>query len=159
MSGFIEHNFIRQGLCAVAAIHQGRNVEDPSRDNPHVHIIVPTRTVGPEGFNKKKDREHDKRKYVKIWRKEWASAQNRAYERNGLDIRVIVILLKSGRQQPLPKLSQRNHSCAYSLSLVRKCGIDGYEALKTHKNVDLLTKERKIRPNRAVIFITRIQVG
>ena len=88
VSGFIEHNFIRQCLCAVAAIHQGKNVEDPSRDNPHVHIIVPTRTVEPDGFSKKKDREHDKRKYIKIWREQWALAQNRAYERNGLDIRV-----------------------------------------------------------------------
>lgn len=88
VSSFIEHNFIRQGLCAVAAIHQGKNVEDPSRDNPHVHIIVPTRTVEPEGFSKKKDREHDKREYIGIWREQWAFVQNRAYERNGLEIRV-----------------------------------------------------------------------
>lgn len=85
---FIEDNFVNQGLCAIAAIHEGKNETNPSRNNPHVHIIVPTRTVGPDGFNKKKDREHDKRKYIAIWREQWALIQNRTYERNGLDIRV-----------------------------------------------------------------------
>lgn len=85
---FIESNFVSCGLCAVAAIHRGHNRDDPSRNNPHVHIIVPTRTVGEDGFNKKKDREHDKRKYITIWREQWAVVQNRAYERNGLDIQV-----------------------------------------------------------------------
>jgi len=51
---FIEDNFVNQGLCAIAAIHEGRNETDLSRNNPHVHIIVPTRIVGPDGFNKKK---------------------------------------------------------------------------------------------------------
>lgn len=85
---FIECNFLPFGLCAIAAIHRGRNRDDPSRNNPHVHIIVPTRPVGEDGFSKLKDREHDKRKYVNIWREQWAEVQNRAYERNGLDIRV-----------------------------------------------------------------------
>lgn len=76
------------GLCAIAAIHRGRNRDDPSKDNPHAHIIVPTRMVGPDGFSGKKDREHDKRKYVSIWREQWAEIQNRAYERSGYDIRV-----------------------------------------------------------------------
>lgn len=85
---FIEHNFVSYDLCAVAAIHRGHNRDDPSRNNPHAHIIVPTRTVGEDGFSKWKDREHDKRKYITIWREQWAAVQNRAYERNGLDIQV-----------------------------------------------------------------------
>lgn len=85
---FIENNFLSYGLCAIAAIHRGRNRDDPSRNNPHVHIIVTTRTVGEDGFSKRKDREHNKRKYINIWRAQWAELQNRAYERNGLDIRV-----------------------------------------------------------------------
>ena len=85
---FITRNFVDHDLCAIAAIHRGHNMDDPSRNNPHVHIIVPTRTVGPDGFSEKKDREHDKREYILIWRKQWAEVQNRAYERNHLDIRV-----------------------------------------------------------------------
>lgn len=85
---YIYNNFISHGLCAIAAIHEGKNADDPKRNNPHVHIIVPTRSVGPDGFSKKKKRELDKREYITIWREEWANVQNRAYERNGLDIRV-----------------------------------------------------------------------
>ena len=52
---FIRRNFLDHGLCAIAAIHRGLNRDDPSRNNPHVHIIVPTRPVGPNGFCEKKD--------------------------------------------------------------------------------------------------------
>lgn len=85
---YISNNFTSHGLCAIAAIHEGKNEADPKRNNPHVHIIVPTRSVEPDGFNKKKNREWDKRKYINIWREDWANVQNRAYERNGLEIRV-----------------------------------------------------------------------
>lgn len=85
---FIERNFIEYGLCAIAAIHEGRNETDPTRNNPHVHIIVPTRAVEMNGFCKTKNREWDKRVYINIWRQQWAELQNFAYERNNLDIRV-----------------------------------------------------------------------
>lgn len=85
---FVTDNFVRCGLCAVAAIHRGRNADTPLKNNPHAHIIVPTRTVWESGFSKKKDREHDKKQYLEVWREQWAAVQNRAYERNRLDIRV-----------------------------------------------------------------------
>ncbi|MCM1060845.1 MAG: MobA/MobL family protein [Eubacterium sp.] len=85
---FIEKNFVAHNLCAIAAIHEGRNKDDPSKNNPHVHIIVPTRFVESEGFSRLKDREHDKKEYLFLWREKWAKVQNRAYERNHLPIRV-----------------------------------------------------------------------
>ncbi len=88
VADFIQKNFLSCDLCAIAAIHAGRNPTDHTRDNPHVHIIVPTRTVTETGFSKRKDRERDKRAYIHLWREQWAAVQNRAYERNGLDIRV-----------------------------------------------------------------------
>lgn len=91
---YIETNFVACGLCAIAAIHEGKNEANPSRNNPHAHIIVSTRTVGPEGFSLKKNREHDRRMYINIWREQWSMVQNRAYERNSLDIRVSLKSLK-----------------------------------------------------------------
>lgn len=88
VNDFVTMNFIDDGLCVVAAIHEGRNEYAPSRNNPHVHIIVPTRRVGPAGFDQKKDREHDKRQYIDIWRRRWAFLQNIAYKRNKMDLRV-----------------------------------------------------------------------
>lgn len=85
---FIQENFVSQGLCAVAAIHRGKLPSNHPKSNPHVHIIVSTRTVGPEGFNPQKDREHDKRCYIEIWRRAWAEVQNRAYERCHIEKRI-----------------------------------------------------------------------
>ena len=88
VDAFLHRNFIDHSLCAIAAIHEGRNEDDPSRNNPHVHIIVPSREVGADGFSLRKNRMYDKREYIDIWRRDWAQEQNRAYERYGLDIRV-----------------------------------------------------------------------
>lgn len=85
---FIKTNFLDYGLGAVVAIHEGRNETDPAKNNPHVHILVTTRVIDPEGFSKWKDREHDSRKYITIWSERWARIQNRAYARNQLSTRV-----------------------------------------------------------------------
>ena len=47
---FVRENFTDRGLCAVAAIHQGKNPRCPQQDNPHAHILVSTRAVGAVGF-------------------------------------------------------------------------------------------------------------
>lgn len=85
---YIKDNFTSRGLCAIAAIHEGRNKDNPSFNNPHVHILVSTRTLDSNGFNRKKNRELDKRENITIWREQWAQIQNKAYEKNRLDIRV-----------------------------------------------------------------------
>ena len=97
---FVETNFMR--LPVVAAIHKGININAPERNNPHVHIIVPTRTVGADGFSKKKFTPLNAREYIKIWRCRWADAQNRAYERCGLDVRVSHKSLKDQNKEREP---------------------------------------------------------
>ena len=85
---FVENNFLCHGLCAVVAIHEGKNEREPSKNNPHAHIIVPTRTVSSKGLNEKTYREFNKSEYMHIWRAQWADVQNQAYERNNLPMRV-----------------------------------------------------------------------
>lgn len=108
VSKYVNDNFTHHGLCAIAAIHIVRNKADPAKDNPHVHLIVPTRTMGPDGFLPKKNREWNKRKYVILWRKRWAAVQNWAYEREGLNIRVSHERLDSREREPIPHLNQRD---------------------------------------------------
>lgn len=85
---YITENFLQHGLCAIAAIHTGIHETDSSRDNPHAHIIVPTRTLDDCGFSRKKFREFDRKENMSRWRQTWADVQNSAYERNALPIRV-----------------------------------------------------------------------
>lgn len=85
---FIDRNFLRHKLCAVAAIHSGKHPEASQWDNPHVHILISTRTVSPDGFSAKKDRAFETKDTLLHWRQEWAQVQNLAYQRRRLDIRV-----------------------------------------------------------------------
>ena len=85
---FVAKNFTEQRYGVIAAIHPGMNNVDPSRQNPHVHILATTRTLEPEGFCKKKDPAQYKKSLLIDLRKQWAQEQNRAYERNCFAIRV-----------------------------------------------------------------------
>jgi len=87
---YITENFIAFRRCAIIAIHEGKHPDDPSKNNPHVHIVVPFRTVELDGFSKAKTAscKMNNIETLVTWREKWAEVQNRAYERNGLDIRV-----------------------------------------------------------------------
>ena len=85
---FVIPNFVRHRICVLVGIHEGKNMECPKRDNPHVHMLISTRTIDSNGFNTIKDRIHNKREYICLWRENWAKVINRAYEREGLDIHV-----------------------------------------------------------------------
>lgn len=78
---YVTANFVSWGMCADVNIHEMGN------GNPHAHVLLTTRTVEPEGFGAK-NRKWDKRANVTLWRREWKNAQNREFERKGLDIRV-----------------------------------------------------------------------
>jgi ATP-dependent exoDNAse (exonuclease V) alpha subunit len=100
---FVRDNFTSKGMCADVAIHSGNHGHrrdetqelpiDVNHDtiiyprNPHAHILVTTRHVGREGFGRK-NRDWDKKENLLLWREEWAKAQNREYERKGLEISV-----------------------------------------------------------------------
>ena len=99
---FVETNFIKLGLPVVAAIHKGININAPERNNPHVHIIVPTRTVNADGFSKNKYSPLNAREYIRVWRARWSEAQNRTYERCGLDVRVSHKSLKDQNKEREP---------------------------------------------------------
>lgn len=98
--GFIRDNFTNNGMCADFSIHtskHGHKLDDfqikDTNDtiihphNPHAHILLTTRHVGREGFTGK-NRDWNKTEQLVHWREEWEKAQNKEYERKGLDIRV-----------------------------------------------------------------------
>lgn len=85
---FIDEDVLCHRLCAVAAIHSGRNAENPQKNNPHAHLIISTRAVSADGFSGWKDRQRDKLEYLVRCREQWAHLQNLAFERNGLEIRL-----------------------------------------------------------------------
>lgn len=84
---FVEEAFISLGMCAVLAIHEGRN-DDPAKNNPHAHVLLTDRPVDSNGFSPKKNRDWNKVGQLHKWRAAWAEAQNRTFMEKGMEVRV-----------------------------------------------------------------------
>lgn len=94
---FVLEAFVKQGMCVDVAIHRGHR-EDHSRmegehtnispNNPHVHILLTDRPIEQEGFCATKNRDWNKKEFIRQWRELWEKVQNKEFERKGLDVRV-----------------------------------------------------------------------
>lgn len=84
---FVKEAFLEKGMCAVIAIHEGKN-KDPTKNNPHAHIMLTDRPIDAYGFCNKKNREWNKTEVLREWRKLWADEQNRYFKEKGLELRV-----------------------------------------------------------------------
>jgi hypothetical protein len=78
---FCQREFVDRGMVADIAIHR-----DDS-NNPHAHIMLTTREIGPEGFGGKV-RQWNDRELLGQWREAWAEQVNRVFERNNRPERI-----------------------------------------------------------------------
>ena len=94
---FVSKCFIPLGMCADIAVHIGRSkdrqhtesVHDKNHlHNPHCHIMLTDRPVDKDGFCPKKNPDWNSVQHLKGWRREWATIQNKTFERKGLAVRV-----------------------------------------------------------------------
>ncbi len=69
--GFVAEQCVRRGMVADVAYH------GVGSRNPHAHVLLTTRRIGPDGFAGK-DRSWNDRALLQEWRQEWAAAANRA---------------------------------------------------------------------------------
>lgn len=79
--GYVREQFVGRGMVADVAIHRG------DHENPHFHVMLTMREVGPEGFGNKV-REWNDRREIGRWRESWAEHANRELERGGHEERV-----------------------------------------------------------------------
>ena len=66
---YCQKNFVDKGMIADIAFH------DLDSDNPHAHVMLTLKTIGPEGFGKK-ERSWNDRKMSVLWRESWSSMAN-----------------------------------------------------------------------------------
>lgn len=83
--GFIQDQFVKQGMIADLAIHAPG--PDSDNRNIHAHILLTTRVVTDSGFGNK-NRDWDDREALREWREAWAAHANRALDREGFDARI-----------------------------------------------------------------------
>ena len=77
---WVRETFVAAGMVADIAYHA-------KRGNPHAHILLTLRDIGPDGFGKK-NRSWNAPRLLETWRESWAVAVNRFLEKAGLDIRI-----------------------------------------------------------------------
>lgn len=70
---FVQENFVARGMVADIALH------DLHGENPHAHIMLTTREIGPEGFGKK-NREWNDKAFLQAQREAWAEHCNKRLE-------------------------------------------------------------------------------
>ncbi|MEZ7213980.1 MobQ family relaxase [Klebsiella spallanzanii] len=78
---YCQKNFVDKGMIADIAFH------DLDSKNPHAHVMLTLKTIGPEGFGKK-DRSWNDKKMVVQWRESWATMSNSYLEAAGSEERI-----------------------------------------------------------------------
>jgi len=73
---FVQESFVGLGMVADVCFH------DFESGNPHAHILLTTREIGPEGFGKK-CRDWNEHSLMPTWRAAWSTHANRALESAG----------------------------------------------------------------------------
>lgn len=78
---FVRREFVSKGMVADVAIHRD------NANNPHVHILLTLRRLGPKGFGLK-ERAWNQTARLQEWRLAWAETTNRHLAKEGLSIRI-----------------------------------------------------------------------
>lgn len=81
IAGYVQEEFVARGMVADVAIH--RNL-----GNPHAHIMLAMREMGPDRLSSKKNRDWNKPGLLEQWRERWESHANRALEQAGRTKRI-----------------------------------------------------------------------
>lgn len=81
MIGYCQSQYVSRGMIADVSFH------DDNPENPHAHIMLTTRSIGPDGFGPKV-REWNAPEALRLWREQWQAHANTALEAAGLDVRI-----------------------------------------------------------------------
>lgn len=79
--GFVGAEMVALGMVAQVAFH------DLDSPNPHAHVMLTLRTLGPDGFGNK-NRDWNDKKILEGWREQWATHANRALAAAGSETRI-----------------------------------------------------------------------
>lgn len=82
---YIQQNFVSLGMVADFAIHEEKTKD--GKLQPHVHVMLSMRSVGPDGFGKKV-RDWNDKAFLMLWRETWAEGVNKHLALNGHEMRI-----------------------------------------------------------------------
>lgn len=82
---YVQKEFVDKGMIADIAFHRGHG--GAGEEQPHMHVMLTTREVGPEGFGYKV-REWNAKALLLDWRERWAETCNQRMAELGFDMRI-----------------------------------------------------------------------
>jgi Ti-type conjugative transfer relaxase TraA len=82
---FVRERFVAHGMVADLNVHWGHTASGD--EQPHAHVMLTMRAVGPDGFGKKV-RDWNRTEVLVGWRERWAELANERLAELGHDIRV-----------------------------------------------------------------------
>lgn len=118
---FIKSQFTDAGMVADVAIHHAKG------DNPHAHILLTMRSLGPDGFGPK-NRDWNSTDMLERWRESWQQHTNKALENVGLAERIDHRTLAAQGIDRLPQIHIGPHAIEMEARGIRT--IRGTAALK-----------------------------
>lgn len=75
---FVRAEFVGRGMVADLTVHEPKAAD--GKIQPHAHVLLTTRELGPDGFGPKV-REWNAKPALEAWRERWAEAVNQALAR------------------------------------------------------------------------------
>jgi ATP-dependent exoDNAse (exonuclease V) alpha subunit len=102
---YVQEQFVARGMVADVGIHRNPG-------NPHAHIMLSMREMGPAGLSAKKNREWNNPELLEQWRAQWAVLANRALERAGREERIDHRSLAAQGSDRMPQVHLGPHSAA-----------------------------------------------
>ncbi|HWI52191.1 MAG TPA: MobQ family relaxase [Symbiobacteriaceae bacterium] len=137
--GYVQEQFVSQGMVADVAIHRNPG-------NPHAHIMLAMREIGPEGFSAKKNRDWNRPEALERWREQWATHANRSLERAGVEDRIDHRSLAAQGSERLPQVHLGPHASALEKRGVQTEKGDHNRTVQEHNGVVIdLEREREER--------------
>lgn len=81
LQAFVQREFVDRGMVADFSLHRDDD------QNPHAHILLTLRRVGPEGFGPK-ERSWNERSQLMAWRQSWEELSNQQLAQAGHAVRI-----------------------------------------------------------------------
>lgn len=114
---YCQKNFVDKGMIADIAFH------DLDSDNPHAHVMLTLKNIGPEGFGKK-ERSWNDRKMSVLWRESWSAMANSYLAAAGSSERIDHRSLQAQHEEALEKAAVALNNAEKALWLAKAAEIN-----------------------------------
>ena len=132
---FAQDNFVDKGLVADLAFHE------IDTHNPHVHIMITTRTVDENGLGAK-DRSLDKKDFLLKLRESWATYTNDALNQANISERIDHRSLKEQNITRIPQIHLgANVAAMMKRGIATERGDEYLEIQTTNQQIEALEKQ------------------